>query len=429
MNIAILAAGAGDMICGSCLRDNAMASALTRLGHKVSLVPLYTPLRTDAEDVSLREVYYGGINVYLQHVTGLFRYTPRALDWIFDRPWLLKAAGNWGAQTPPNKVADLTAGIIEGIDGPERKELRRLIEFLKEFQPEMVSLPNLMFIGAARAIRQQIDVPVVCELTGEDIFLDAMAEPNRARLRELIRQRAAGVTKFVAATQYYADRMAEYLEIPRDDIAVVPTGVGTDLLHPIKDRVNASSRAPVIGYLARICPEKGLQRLVDAMLLLRQKAEFASARLLVAGYLGARDRKWFEELNRRIEGTVLRGAFTYLGEVDRFEKIEMLDSIDVLSVPTVYPEAKGIYVLEALARGVPVVQPAHGSFPELISQTGGGVLVPPGDAQALASAIAELLGDPRRRLELGQAGRAAVELNLTEEQMANRMLAVYQALL
>jgi glycosyltransferase involved in cell wall biosynthesis len=429
MNIAILAAGAGDMICGSCLRDNAMASALTRLGHKVSLVPLYTPLKTDVESVSISEIYYGGINVYLQHVAGLFRRTPRMLDWVFDRGWLLRAAGNWGAQTPPDKVADLTAGIVQGIDGPEHKELRRLIDFLKDLKPEVVSLPNLMFIGAAAAIRAELNVPVVCELTGEDIFLDAMAGPNRARLRELIQQRAGDVTKFISATHYYAKHMSAYLGIAPDRVEVVPTGVGQDLLKPTEPRKRAPSKVPVVGYLARICPEKGLERLVDAMLLLRGKPGFQDARLLAAGYLGARDQKWFDQLKRRIDGTSLRDRFTYLGEVDRAGKIEMLGSIDVLSVPTVYPEAKGIYVLEALARGVPVVQPSHGSFPELIEQTGGGVLVPPGDAQALADALAQLLNDEPRRQQLGSAGRMFVESNLTETQMAQRMFDVYQKLI
>jgi glycosyltransferase involved in cell wall biosynthesis len=158
-------------------------------------------------------------------------------------------------------------------------------------------------------------------------------------------------------------------------------------------------------------------------------AGFENVRLLAAGYLGARDQKWFDQLQKRIAATPLRDAFTYLGEVDRAEKIEMLDSIDILSVPTSYPEAKGIYVLEALARGVPVVQPAHGSFPELIAKTGGGVIVAPGDAQSLADAIAELLSNPARRRELGHAGRAAVESGMTEDQMANRMLDVYRALI
>ncbi len=93
MNISILAAGAGGMYCGSCMRDNALATALKRQGHQITLIPLFTPLRTEPQDVSIGQVFYGGVNVYLQHATRLFRRTPRVLDWVFDRPWLLNAAG------------------------------------------------------------------------------------------------------------------------------------------------------------------------------------------------------------------------------------------------------------------------------------------------------------------------------------------------
>ena len=117
VNIAILAAGAGGMYCGSCMRDNALASSLRRLGHQVSLVPLYTPLKSEADDATTSGIFYGGINVYLQHVAGLFRHTPRAVDWLLDRPWLLNVAGNLGVQTPPRKVAGLTASIFEAIEG------------------------------------------------------------------------------------------------------------------------------------------------------------------------------------------------------------------------------------------------------------------------------------------------------------------------
>jgi glycosyltransferase involved in cell wall biosynthesis len=77
-----------------------------------------------------------------------------------------------------------------------------------------------------------------------------------------------------------------------------------------------------------------------------------------------------------------------------------------------------LYLLEAWANGVPVVQPAHGAFPELLEQTGGGVLVPPGQPLALAQALEELILDPERRERLGQAGAAAVAERFTAERMA-----------
>ena len=464
MNISILAAGAGGMYCGSCMRDNALATALKRQGHAVTLVPLYSPLRTDAAAESIPDVYYGGINVYLQHATRLFRHTPRMLDAIFDRPWLLNAAGSLGAQTDPKKLGSFTLDVIRGEDGAATKELNRLVEFLRtDVKPQVVSLPNLMFIGMARTFCQALGVPVVCELTGEDLFLDAMEDADRERIRAVIRSRVPDVTRFVATSDYYAGAMATYLGVERDRIDVVYTGLASEYLaskspspgtpgegrgeglppdaanslgesvaanpHPALSRRTGRGKteAPTIGYLARICSEKGLSRLIDAYILLRKMPGMENVRLKVAGYLGPKDEKWFAALRRRIDESGIADGVEYVGEVDRDGKLAMLDSISVFSVPTAYPEAKGIYVLEAMARGVPVVQPAHGSFPELIRATGGGVLVPPGNAKALADALAELIRDPARRAELGRAGRAAVESTFTDERMAANMLKVYEA--
>ncbi|HWE96569.1 MAG TPA: glycosyltransferase family 4 protein [Tepidisphaeraceae bacterium] len=426
MNISILAAGAGGMYCGSCMRDNALAATLRRQGHEVTLIPLYTPLRSEQADASIPEIFYGGVNVYLQHATRLFRHTPRVLDWIFDRPWLLNTAGRMGAQTPPEKLAGLTVSILQGEEGPAQKELHRLVEFLRDsVKPQVVCLPNAMFIGMARAFREALNVPVICELTGEDIFLDAMKDVDREEVRRVIRARTGDVTRFVATSHYYADRMADYLAVPRERIDVVYTGIAEEYFEPAPPRAPRTG-PPTVGYLARICSEKGLGRLIEAMEILGKLPGMENARLKVAGYLGGRDHKWFDALRKRISTNGLYESVEYLGEVDRAAKLRMLDDIDVFTVPTAYPEAKGVYVLEALARGVPVVQPAHGSFPELLDQTGGGILVPPGDAKALAHALADLLRDPNRRRQLGEAGRSATHSLFTEDQMARNMLKVFE---
>src|SRR4051812_17734317 len=172
------------MYCGSCMRDNALAAALLRQGHKVSLIPLYTPLKTEPKSVAHDEVFFGGVNVYLQHASPVFRKTPRAVDWLLDRQWLLKLAGRYGADTPPEQLAGLTLSMLQGEEGPAVKEVRRLASFLREsIKPQVVTLPNLMFIGVAPVLRRELKVPVVCELTGEDIFLDAMAERDQGQVR------------------------------------------------------------------------------------------------------------------------------------------------------------------------------------------------------------------------------------------------------
>src|SRR5687768_2977290 len=173
LSIAILAAGAGGMYCGSCLRDGALAAALRRAGHRAVLVPMYTPLRLEEQSGADGEVFYGGVNVYLQHASPLFRRTPRLLDWLLDRPALLKLAGRFGAQTSPARLGPLTLSVLRGESGPAAKELHRLLAFLiDDVRPQVVSLPNLMFIGLARLLHRELGVPIVCELTGEDLFLD-----------------------------------------------------------------------------------------------------------------------------------------------------------------------------------------------------------------------------------------------------------------
>ncbi len=428
VKIGILAAGAGGMYCGSCMRDNDLAMALKRLGHQVTLVPLYTPLRTENQADIKSEVFYGGINVYLQHASALFRHTPRLFDWLLDRPWLLGIAGSMGAQTPPDKLADFALDILRGEEGHEYKELRRLLGFLKSHvHPQVISLPNLMFIGVARLFRQELNVPVVCEMTGEDIFLDAMQSADRKKMRAAIRERAGDVSRFVATSEYYAGRMARYLGVDRDRIDVVYTGVTKEYFSPTNADNTYLSRPPTVGYLARICPEKGFDQVLEAFAELVELPGMHEAKLKIAGYLGSRDAKWAKGLLAKLAKTKLRDSVTFLGEVDREQKLAMLNSIDVFTVPTRYPEAKGVYVLEALARGVPVVQPDHGAFPEMIRRTGGGLLSPPGDSTALAHTLAELLRDAPRRLAMGIRGRAVVATDFTDEQMARGMLKVFQS--
>jgi glycosyltransferase involved in cell wall biosynthesis len=429
LRIAILAAGAAGMYCGSCIRDNALAMALKAMGHDCVMIPLYTPVKTDTDNAAIGQVFFGGVNVFLQHASRIFRHTPRVLDWVMDRPWLLTLAGSYGAQTSPSQLGPFILDILRGESGHTIKELRRLTRFLKsEIRPQVISVPNLMFIGAARMLKTELKVPVILELTGEDIFLDAMAEPERTQAREIIRRRAQDIDQFVATSHYYADTMAHYLDVPRERIAVVYPGIPREYLrsegaiaHP------HHAKPPTVAYLARICPEKGLDQLIDALLLLQKRPGFENIQLRAAGYLGKANHEWYEQLARRIAGSALAKNYTFLGEVDKGGKLKLMDDADVFAVPTRYAESKGLYVLEALARATPVVLPAHGAFPELVEQTRGGITHTPGDPTALPDALAQLLNDPQRRATLGQAGHTAVRERFLDSHMAQGMLALYQS--
>jgi glycosyltransferase involved in cell wall biosynthesis len=425
MRIAHIAAGAAGMYCGSCMHDNTLILALQKTGVDIALIPTYTPLRTDEQNVSIDRVFYGGINVYLQEKSGLFRHTPWFVDKLFDRHSLLNSLARFSGSTSAEDLGALTVSVLKGELGPQKKELKKLIHWLKEeFRPDLVQLTNSMFLGMAREIKRELDVPVLCGLQGEDIFLEGLIEPYHSDALKLLRERAQDVDGFISPCDYYANFMAHYIDVARDRIHVVPLGIHLDG-HGLRERI-LPDHPFVIGYLARICHEKGLHILVDAVHQLAEQVGTDKLRLKVAGYLGARDEVYFKEVCAQVDRLGLSEVFDYWGEVDRDRKIEFLNSVHVLSVPTPYKDPKGLFLLEAMANGVPVVQPRHGAFPEVIEKTGGGILVSPHSSEALAAGLLRMMSDGSGREEMGQRGKAAVHRDFSDKKMAEATLDVFR---
>ena len=425
MKIAYIAAGAAGMYCGTCIHDNTLAAALQRKGHDVALIPTYTPIRTDETDVSMDRVFYGGINVYLQQKSSLFRHTPWMLDRLLDSPSLLNGLSRFSGSTSAKDLGSLTVSVLQGEEGQQRKELAKLVKWLKDsYQPDLVQLTNSMFVGFAWEMKKALGVPILCALQGEDIFLEALIEPYKSQALKLLRARASEVDGYIAPCQYYADFMADYLSVSPSKIDVVPLGLNLSE-HGVGHKDLAETPF-IIGYLARICPEKGLHLLVDAFYRLTDRLGPDKVQLKVAGYLGKKDKPYLEELIEQIDAWGLSDTFDYWGEVDRHQKIDFLNGLHALSVPTTYKESKGLFILEALANGVPVVQPRHGTFPELIAATGGGVLVDAESPDAIAEGILQLIDNPDYRETLGQQGKETVHREFSDDVMTEATLAVYR---
>ena len=430
MKIAYLAAGAAGRFCGTCLHDNTLATAVTKLGAEILLIPTYTPLRTDEESVSESRIFFGGVNVYLQQKSALFRHTPWFLDSLLDSPRLLDWLSRRSAGMEVAKLGDLTVSTLAGQQGRQRKELTKLLRWLKrDVQPDIVQLSNALMVGMVRPIRDELNVPVICNLSGEDIFVEQLAEPHYGEARALLKQQAQDVDRFVALNNYFAGFMADYLDVPRQKIDVIPHGLNL-AGHGLKPPRSADATGEVtIGYFGRIAVEKGLHLLVEAFCLLGARTDLPPLRLKVAGYMSSSDQAYFEQVTARIESAGLKDRFEHVGELDRPGKIAFLQSLDLMSVPTVYHESKGISVLEALANGVPVVLPRHGTFPELIESTEAGLLCEPLDPAALADALAELIRDPQRATDLGRRGYEAIRRIHSAERMAEQHLELYRRVL
>ena len=426
MRIAQIAAGAAGMYCGSCLHDNTLAAAMLKMGHDVALIPTYTPIRTDEEDVSIDQVFYGAINVFLEQKSALFRHTPWLVDRLLNRPRLLQWASNRGSSVQASKLGELTLSVLQGEHGKQAKELERLVSWLRDEQhPDIVTLPNSMFLGVARRIREELRVPVLCSVQGEDLFLEQLEEPYRTEVARLMREKSRDVDGFLSMSRFYANYMADYLAVEPARFHVVPLGLKLDGHggHPGPGEGDPF----VIGYLARLCPEKGLHLLVEAVRLLAEQVGRERVLLRVAGYCGERDQEYLAGVQEQVRLWGLDDRIDVLGEIDREQKIEFLGGLHALSVPTVYREPKGLFVLEALANGVPVVLPRHGAFPEMVDATGGGLLFEPGSTEELAAGLRELMDHPERRSELGRNGKRAIHEHHSDTKMAEQTLELFRS--
>lgn len=428
IKIAYLTAGAAGMFCGSCMHDNTLARALIAQGHDVQLIPLYTPIRTDEENVSIDRVFFGGINIYLKQKYNLLRRLP---DWMtrwLDSPAIINFASNLGIETKASQLGALTVMMLRGNEDFQHVEADRLADWLQaESRPDVIVFSNMLMAGCARDLKRRLNVPVVVTLQGDDIFLADLVEPFRTQAFDEIRVLDASIDGYIVPSRYYADHMASYLGLPREKFHIVPLGLDTTTFSRVAaERSNGANteRPPRVGYLARLAPEKGLHVLAEAFGILRGMSGMRDAELWIAGWSGPQQKKYIATVLEVLEEYGGTEGVHWLGEVDRRRKLDLLRSIDILSVPTVYREPKGLFVLEALAAGVPVVQPEHGSFPEILDELGGGLLHRPEDPVHLAIRLHELLSDPPRRQELGITGRQAVEERRSAAAMAQRTVEV-----
>ena len=426
MKILSFTAGAGTMYCGSCLRDNALAAELIRRGHDVLLMPVYTPTLTDEPNVSAGRVLFGGISVYLEQHSSLFRRTPKLLDKLWDSKAALKLAARRSISLDPRALGELTVSMLRGRDGNQRKELDKLADWLthETDRPDLSVLPNSLLVSLARTVKEATQRPVVCTLQGEDLFIDGLGEPYRTETLGLMRAGVADVDRFVAVSDYCAEFMARLLHIPEAKMSVVPLGVGVDDF-PVTTRERGDTFT--VGFFARVAPEKGFHLLAEAYKIFRGRADAPpAARLEAAGYLAPEHADYFRFAERQMQDAGLAGEFRYHGSPERQGTIDFFKSLDVFSLPATYDEPKGLSVLEALASGVPVVLPRRGSFTEVIERTRGGLLVEPDSAEALAEGIYRLWKEPELAADLGRAGARGVREHYSVARMADRALEVYE---
>ena len=248
MRILSITAGAAGMYCGSCFRDNGLARELIARGHEVTLVPVYTPTRTDEENVSR-----SGCALRWHQRLPAAALVALPPDSTFSRPAVgfpsrhrcvcrPRVSGRCAA---PRRIDDLDAA---GRTGRLKKEFDKLLEWTRgEPLPDVINLPNSLLIALAAPLKRALRRPVFVTLQGEELFVDGLLPSYRERALALIREQVPHVDGFIAVSEYCAEFMTTFLNIPPARMAVVPLGI--DMTGYVQHQAGGGPFR--VGYFAR----------------------------------------------------------------------------------------------------------------------------------------------------------------------------------
>ncbi len=425
MNIMhIIPGSGGSFYCGNCLRDSKYVEALRESDHKVIKIPMYLPLFADEHDLN-REVpvFYGAISIYLKQQFPLFRKAPGWFDRMLNSKPMLKLASKFAGSTRAKGLEEMTVSMLLGQEGQQKEELDKMVDWIVEHcNPDVIHLSNALLLGLARQLSTRLKVPVICSLQDEDVWVDVMKPSFRDHVWKLMSERSEDVSAFISVSDFYARVMKEKMTLPDKKVRSVHIGVDPDdyTFRPVSEKKRR------IGFVSRMCHENGLDILVDAFILLKKKEGFKDVELVLTGGKTGDDRKFLSGIRERLRQSGRMNQVDFHEDFEEQGLRAFLDKVSVVSVPVRNGEAFGIYLLECMASGIPVVQPALGAFPEIVALSGGGELYEPNAPEALSEALADLLSDPERMEQLSRNGHKGVTEHFHIKVQADRMMEVYR---
>lgn len=417
----------GEFYCENCLRDTSLVRTLRRQGHDVLMVPMYLPLLADESDPTAgTPVFYGAINTYLKQAMPIMRKAPRWVERMLDSPQLLEWAASKAGSTRASGLEDLTISMLKGQEGNHARELDRLVEWLKAYsKPDVIHLSNSLLLGLASELRKQMRVPVICSLQDEAGWIDAMDPARVGEVWKTMADKAQDADSFIAVSRYYADAMTERLKIPRDRMNVVYLGIDLEGY----EQAPLTFRPPTIGYISRLAESLGLGFLVEAFTMIKSNPDLKHIRMRATGGHTKDDEPFLDMMQDRLRKAHIERDVDFVPEFDRRARQRFVQTLSVMCVPSPQPSAFGMHMLEAMACGVPVVQPDLGAYPEIIRMTGGGIIYDPNDMNMLVESLTRLLTNSSYTAELGRQGRKAVFERFSLDRMATDLVDVYQAVI
>ncbi|MFA5533372.1 MAG: glycosyltransferase family 4 protein [Mariniphaga sp.] len=423
--IQIIPGSGGSFYCGNCLRDSKYFNALRARGHQVTKIPMYLPLFADEHDISDIPIFYGAISTYLKQVFPVFRKAPKWFDNVLNSKPMMKLAASMAGSTRASGLEDMTISMLLGEQGEQKEELEHLVSWIAEHcKPDIIHLSNALLLGLAKRLKEKIGVPVICSLQDEDVWVDAVHPSFREKIWKLMHKRAEDVDALVAVSDFFAEKMKTSMELPSEKVQTIHLGVEVNDYTYISPR----EKPRHVGYISRMCYENGFDIVVDAFINLKKKPGFEDVRLIATGGYTGDDSKFIKEQKRKLNENGLSDAFEIIPEFEDKAIHEFFRKVSLISVPVRIGEAFGIYMLEAMASGIPVVQPALGAFPEIIGLSGGGVTYMPNVPGKMSETWAELLADPDKLERLSVAGYEGVKAKFDIHTKAHDIIELYETL-
>lgn len=423
--IQIIPGSGGSFYCGNCLRDSKYFNALRAEGHKVTKIPMYLPLFADEHDISEVPIFYGAISLYLKQVYPVFRKAPKWVDNLLNSKPMMRMAASMAGSTRAKGLEDMTISMLLGEEGAQKEELDNMVNWIAEHcKPDIIHISNALLLGLARRLKEKIGVPVLCSLQDEDVWIDPMKPKFQKKIWDLMHDRASDVDQLVSVSHFFAGVMKERMNLPDEKVTTIHLGVDVEDYKFVSTREKARN----VGYISRMCHKDGFDIVVDAFIDLKNKPGFDDVKLIATGGLTGDDAKFLKEQKKKIKDAGLTGFFEIHEGFEGAEVNDFFRKVTLISVPVRIGEAFGMYLLESMASGVPVVQPALGAFPEIVEISGGGVNYMPNTPQKLSETWADLLADPVKLEKLSRAGYEGTKEKFNIHSHAREIINLYEQL-
>ena len=416
MKVLFIIPGSGDSFyCGNCFRDNLQASALRKAGHDVIIMPLYLPLKHQsfqADTPSFPATTYFVAQKFFGE-----KKMPGWLKRVTGSDSMLNMASSLSGTTSAEGMEEMTLSMITGDDPAFREQVQQLIDWVKnQEKPDIIHLSSTLLLGIAKEIKQQLDIPVVCSVQDEEVWIDSLNEKDSSLAWQGIRENIPYIDRFITTSEFYKKIISE--RIPQmKAVDVVYPGINSE-----KYASDSYPEDPVIGFFYRMNQKNGLDILAEAFVKLKKRGTVQRLKLKIGGGYTGEDKRFLKRIKSILS--------PYKEDVEISDSYSLDDhtgfyrTITVLSVPITFEESVGLYLCEAFAAGRPAVEPAIGSFSEIVE--GAGLIYSPNDSDSLADALERILTDEALLAKCKEQALKLSKTRYSDFVLANNLINIYQ---